>query len=152
MIVAKSMVAGKAGFIALFLLLSAIIIELKPFPANGWALDIYESVNSGIVTIIASGTSAAMIFVVYKISPLLNSDLLITTAGIGLTTFIFSNLLGLKQDNPKRLLGYSSIGQIGLIVAAYTLLVNAGFAQNSKIVILIVSGLFINHFLSLIHI
>ena len=148
MIVAKSMVAGKAGFIALFLLLSAIIIELKPFPANGWALDIYESVNSGIVTIIASGTSAAMIFVVYKISPLLNSDLLITTAGIGLTTFIFSNLLGLKQDNPKRLLGYSSIGQIGLIVAAYTLLVNAGFAQNSKIVILIVGGLFINHFIA----
>ena len=148
MIATKSMIVGKAGFVALFLLLSAVIIELKPFPANGWALDIYESVNEGIVAIIASGTSAGMIFVLYKISPLLNSDLLITIAGIGLITFVFSNLLGLKQDNPKRLLGYSSIGQVGLIVAAYTLLINAGFAQNSKIVMLIVGGLFVNHFIA----
>lgn len=87
-----------------------------------------------------------MLFVLYKITPMLNSNLLMTTAGIGLFTFIFSNLLALKQDNAKRLLGYSSIGQVGLIIAAYSLLINAGFAQTSKTVMLVVGGLFINHF------
>lgn len=148
MIASRGLVTGKAGFVALFLVLAAIIIELKPFPANGWALDVYETVSSGVVAVIASGASAAMLFVLYKITPLLSSTLLITTAGIGLTTFVFSNMLGLKQQNPKRLLGYSSIGQIGLIIAAYTLLVNAGFAQNSKTVMLIAGGLFINHFIA----
>ncbi len=132
--------------ISVFILLIAVLIELKPFPANGWALDVYEAVDSGVVAVIASGTSAAMLFVLYKISPLLNESLLITTAGIGVFTFIFSNLLALKQDNAKRLLGYSSIGQIGLIVAAYTLLIHTGFIQNSGMVMLIVGGLFINHF------
>jgi len=42
MVAAKDLIAGKAGFVALFLLLAAIIIELKPFPANGWALDVYH--------------------------------------------------------------------------------------------------------------
>jgi len=140
------MAAGQAVFLSVFLLLIAVLIELKPFPANGWALDVYEVADSGIVSVIASGTSAAMVFVLYKISPLLNDNLLITTAGIGIFTFIFSNLLALKQDNAKRLLGYSSIGQIGLIITAYTLLIHAGFSQTDKLVYIIVGGLLINHF------
>ncbi len=138
--------SGQAVALATFILLMAVLIELKPFPANGWALDVYESVDSGVVSLIASGTSAAMVFVLYKISPMLTDNLLLTTAGVGLITFIFSNLLALKQDNAKRLLGYSSIGQIGLIITVFTTLMHIGFARNDKVVLLIVGGLFVNHF------
>ncbi|MCF7885893.1 MAG: NADH-quinone oxidoreductase subunit F [Candidatus Marinimicrobia bacterium] len=140
--------SSQAVFLSVFILMIAVIVELKPFPANGWALDAYEAVDSGVVAVIASGTSAAMLFVFYKISPLLNNTLLLTAAGIGLATFTFSNLLALKQKNAKRLLGYSSIGQIGLIITAYALLVRAGYARNSEIVMLTTGGLFINHFLA----
>jgi len=138
--------SGQAVFLSAFILLISVMIELKPFPANGWALDVYEAVDSGVVSVIASGTSAAMLFVLFKISPILNDTLMMTVAGIGLVTFIFSNLLALKQQNAKRLLGYSSIGQIGLIMTVFALLKQAGIAQNNKLMLLIVGGLLINHF------
>ncbi|MFH1251738.1 MAG: proton-conducting transporter membrane subunit, partial [bacterium] len=76
MIASKELIAGNAGFIALFLALSAIVIELKPFPANGWALDVYQAVDSGVVAVIATASSAAMFFVIYKLMPLLNITML----------------------------------------------------------------------------
>ncbi len=148
MISSVGLLTTKTGIIALFLVIIAIMIELKPFPANGWALDVYQSVNSGVVAIIASGISAAMLFVLFKLTPLMNENLLTAVAGIGLATFFFSNLLALKQENPKRLLGYSSIGQIGLIMTVYVVLIKAGFIRDSQIVWLISGGLFLNHFLA----
>src|SRR6516165_8060844 len=39
----RSLIAGPIGFAALMLLLGCLLIELKPFPANGWGLDVYET-------------------------------------------------------------------------------------------------------------
>ena len=36
---------------------------------------------------------------------------------VGLVTFLAANVLALSQDNDRRLLGYSSVGQIGLVLA-----------------------------------
>ena len=35
---------------------------------------------------------------------------------IGLISFVAANLLALSQNNDRRTLGYSSIGQVGLIL------------------------------------
>ncbi|MBN2280330.1 MAG: NADH-quinone oxidoreductase subunit F [Candidatus Marinimicrobia bacterium] len=138
--------SGQAVFLSVFILLISIIIELKPFPANGWALDVYEAADCGVVSVIAAGVSAAMLYVFIKISALLNQNLMITAAGIGTVTFLFSNLLALKQDNARRLLGYSSIGQIGLIYSAFSFFRLAGFTPGDQTVLLVVGGLFVNHF------
>jgi formate hydrogenlyase subunit 3/multisubunit Na+/H+ antiporter MnhD subunit len=102
--------------IAAFLLIIALILELKPFPANGWALDVYEASHPGTGAIISGAVGTVMLFVLYKLMPAATfiSETLIT---IGLVTFIASNLVGLSQHQPNRLLGYSSVGQIGLLVA-----------------------------------
>ncbi|MBN2601007.1 MAG: hypothetical protein JXR87_03325 [Candidatus Marinimicrobia bacterium] len=149
MIATKEMIAGNAGYIALFLVLAAIVIELKPFPANGWALDVYQAVNSGVVAVVATASSAAMFFVIYKLLPLLNISMLDLLAGIGIVTFVFSNLLGLKQQNAKRLLGYSSIAQMGLVLTALTILYKGTCGiLPINLLIIIVGGLFLNHFLA----
>ncbi len=44
---ASPAIAGTAGTVAVFFLLSALLVELKPFPANGWAIDVYETANPG---------------------------------------------------------------------------------------------------------
>lgn len=134
------------GLIGVFLLAIGIFIELKPFPANGWALDVYESVNSGIVAIIAVVNSAAIIFVLYKILPLLPTVYLSVFTGMGIVTYIFSNLVGIRQSNPKRLLGYSSVAQMGLLAASLFYITKLGVSQN--ISFLIVGGFFINHFIA----
>ena len=64
---------------------------------------------------------------------------------VGGITFLVSNVIGLRQDNVKRLLGYSSIGQVGLLAMALALLQQDG--QHAYLA-MIVGGLFLNHLLA----
>ena len=102
---------------AVFMIFIAIILELKPFPANGWALDVYQGAHPAIGAIVSGAVTTAMIFVLYKLMAMGNDQLLYMMTTIGALTFLFSNWLGLSQSDPNRLLGYSSIGQVGLIIA-----------------------------------
>ncbi len=115
-VVAMQSALSPMAMIAVFLLVIAVIIELKPFPANGWALDVYQAAHPGVGAIVSGAVGTTMIFLLYKLMPAVPfiSDILIT---IGLVTFVASNLLGVVQQNANRLFGYSSIGQIGLIVS-----------------------------------
>ena len=108
--------ATKGGAVAVFLVLITLLLESKVFPANGWALDVYQSVKPGFAAIISAGSASAVFYVLYKILPIIPENYYQMIAFIGIITFIGSNLLGIKQTNANRLLGYSSIGQIGLLV------------------------------------
>lgn len=148
-IASKAILQGQAGFFAVFMLLIAVLIELKPWPANGWALDVYESVDSGVAAIIAVAVSGGMFFVFYKIVPLFNPNWYVVISIMGLLTFIVSNLIGLKQTNAKRMLGYSSIAQMGLLISALTLIYQ--FQKPEDIfssLIYVIVALFLNHFLA----
>ena len=114
---AAHMTATKGGAAAVFLILSAILLELKPFPANGWALDVYQSVKPGLAAIISAASGTAVLFVLAKVSIIGNIQSYHLFIVLGIVTFVGSNLLGIKQKNAQRLLGYSSVGQIGLVVA-----------------------------------
>jgi formate hydrogenlyase subunit 3/multisubunit Na+/H+ antiporter MnhD subunit len=106
----------KGGAVAVFLVLIGILLELKLFPANGWALDVYQSVKPGFAAILSAGSASAVFFVLYKLIPMLPENLFEAISVLGIITFIGSNLIGIKQTNANRLLGYSSIGQIGLLI------------------------------------
>lgn len=144
MIAKQSMLTGVTGVVALAFLLGAIIIELKPFPANGWGLDVYQAAPDGIAAFVAVGTSTGFFFALYKVMPLMG-DYLMMIAGIGAVTFFFSNLMGLRQTDAKRMLGYSSIAQMGLVAMAMVLLETF---KMQEMMPFIVGGLFINHFLA----
>ena len=107
---------AKGGSVALFLILVSIILELKSFPANGWGLDVYEAANPGIGAMISSATATAMYFVLYKILEMAGPEWNYYVALIGAITFVGSNVIALKQKKSKRLLGYSSIAQLGLLM------------------------------------
>ncbi len=137
---------GKIGWLAVFLLLTSILIELKPFPANGWALDVYESAHGGVLALISSANAGAMFYALYKLMPVIGDGFLNLIAVVGLVTFFFSNLLGIRQQNFKRLLGYSSVGQIGLMMGVYALMTRLGFDEST--ILIITGAIFINHFLA----
>jgi formate hydrogenlyase subunit 3/multisubunit Na+/H+ antiporter MnhD subunit len=141
----RELISGPIGLVATLFVLTSLLIELKPYPANGWGLDVYETAPGGIASLISVGVSAGVFFAVYKLLPLMDAYLP-SIALIGGATFLFSNLIGLKQDNTKRLLGYSSIGQMGLLTLALALLqqLDATTVQLS----LIIGGLFVNHLLA----
>ncbi len=130
----------------IFVLLLSFVIEMKQFPANGWALDVYQASHPGIAAIISAGTSGAMFFALYKILPLVPLAWLKVIAGLGLATFLFSNWMGLKQTITQRLLGYSSVGQMGLLLMALSL--GQIFDPHWERFGLIIFALFFNHFLA----
>ncbi len=115
-IINSNLIFIKGGSVAVFLILIAIVLELKPFPANGWALDVYNAANPGVGTIISAASATASFFVLYKLMDFAGAQWYNILAYIGIITFIGSNLIGLKQSNANRLLGYSSIGQMGLLI------------------------------------
>lgn len=131
----------------------SLVIEMKQFPANGWALDVYEATHPGIAGFLSAASSGAVFYVIMKSLPMANETWTYLLMIIGLTTFFASNLMGLKQEISNRLLGYSSIGQMGLLLFVLAagrslfhmtlqeMLSNTGY-------IIIIFGLFINHFLA----
>ncbi len=106
------------GSLAFFFMFMAILTEAKPFPANGWALDIYESAHPGFSAMFSAGMAgAASVYAVDKLLLIGGQEWLPVVTVIGLLSFVAANLLALVQTNDRRTLGYSSIGQVGLILA-----------------------------------
>lgn len=138
----KEAIAGPIGFAALIFLLASLLVELKPFPANGWGLDVYETARGDVAALISGGVSTGVFFALLKLLPLFEGQLEIIAAA-GVITFVFSNLIGLQQTIAQRLLGYSSIGQLGLLTIAACLLRLANVDDTTFL--LVVGGLFVNH-------
>lgn len=115
-LIAANLGASKAGVIAVFLILITVILELKPFPANGWGIDLYTAANPGLGALISAATASSGFYVLYKLLPLGGAEWMNYVAIIGGITFVGSNLIGIKQSDANRLLGYSSVGQVGLLM------------------------------------
>lgn len=109
--------AVKGGSVAVLMILVALVLELKPFPANGWALDVYEASNPGIAALISAASATALFYVLNKVMAIANDQWYTILSVAGMITFVGSNLYGVKQDKAQRLLGYSSVGQLGLLMA-----------------------------------
>lgn len=103
--------------LAFFLLLVAVVIETKPFPVSGWALDIYESAHPGFSALFSAAAGTATLHALDKVMDIGGAAWLPVVATIGLVGFVGANLVALSQSVDRRLLGYSSIAQIGLVVA-----------------------------------
>src|SRR5690606_17347613 len=111
------------------------------FPANGWGLDVYETAPAGVAALVSVGVSAGVFFALFKLMPLFASQLTLIAASAAVT-FLFSNLVGLRQSNVQRMLGCSSIAQMALLVLALSLLLRLG---EDDALPLVVGGLFFNH-------
>ena len=106
----------KGGMLAFFLIFIAVVAELKVFPANGWALDIYESAHPAFSALVSAATGSATLFAIDKLLLIGGAPWLPVASAIGIVSFVGANLFSLAQGNDRRLLGYSSVGQIGLVL------------------------------------
>jgi len=107
-------------FVPLVLLITGLGVEAAIFPLNAWLPDAHSSAPSSISAIL-SGIAikvgiyavARVVFTIFGASSILHFLVL-----LGLVTLLIGEISAFCQNNIKRLLAYSSIGQIGLIVFA----------------------------------
>ncbi len=130
--------------IALFMFFISLILELKPFPANSWIIDVYESASPAIVAIISGSVLTAALFALYKFMPVLGDMMSLPVSILGVGSFLFSNIMALRQNSVNRMLGYSSLAQAGLA----TMVIGMGeniFGENT---FLIAGSLIVVHAIS----
>src|SRR6202008_4731459 len=75
LITRRAWITGPIGFTALIFLLACLLLELKPFPANGWGLDVYETARSDVAALISGGVSAGVFFALLNLLPLFEGQL-----------------------------------------------------------------------------
>jgi formate hydrogenlyase subunit 3/multisubunit Na+/H+ antiporter MnhD subunit len=138
--------AAFAAPVAAFMLVFALLVESKQFPANGWALDVYEAADPGMSAMISAGSTGAVLFALWKVLPVSGDTVYGALAVAGIATFVLSNLMGLKQSGVRRMLGYSSVAQAGLLIFVIGFSRVTGMRGNAWG--MVIATLFINHFLA----
>jgi formate hydrogenlyase subunit 3/multisubunit Na+/H+ antiporter MnhD subunit len=104
------------GALAFFLIFIAVVTELKVFPANGWALDIYESAHPAFSALVSAAAGSATLFAIDKLLLIGGAPWMAVASAVGIVSFVGANLFALAQGSDRRLLGYSSVAQIGLLL------------------------------------
>jgi proton-translocating NADH-quinone oxidoreductase chain M len=109
----------KTTIIVLFLV--GFGIEAEMFPLNGWAPDAYSQspgpIGAAFAGIVVKAGVYALVRVIFTLFDIHGAyDFLIYG---GLITMIIAETSALAQTNLKRMLAYSSIGQMGFVLMAF---------------------------------
>ena len=88
------------------------------FPFHVWLPDAMEGPTPVSALIHAATMVAAGIYLVARMMPLfeLTPDVLVLVAGVGLFTFVFAGTLALTATDIKRVLAYSTVSHLGLMM------------------------------------
>ena len=105
-------------FIPLVLIITGLGVEAAIFPLNAWLPDAHSSapssisaVLSGIAIEVGLYAIARVVFTIFGAS-----NIFTFLAFFGVLTLLAGEMCAFSQNNIKRMLAYSSIGQIGLIL------------------------------------
>ncbi|MCF6356919.1 MAG: hypothetical protein L3J54_03855 [Draconibacterium sp.] len=113
---------------AMIFFIIGIGVEAEIFPLNGWAPDAYTeapgpvgSAFAGIVVKAGIYAMVRMMFTLFDISGPMQILII-----IGMITLVVAETSALRQVQLKRMLAYSSIGQMGLVLVAFGMGTKAG--------------------------
>lgn len=129
-------------FVPMVLLITGLGVEAAIFPLNAWLPDAHSSAPSSISAILSGiAIEVGLYAVVRVIFTIFGAQgFLPFLALLGILTLLIGEMCAFSQNNIKRMLAYSSIGQIGLILFALAIATSYG----------VTGGLFqlVNHTLS----
>lgn len=117
-------VPGAAAGLAIGLIISGMAVKAGLMPFHAWLPDSYQSSPSPISAIFSGVTANAGIYAIMRIgfiSLMSHQALLGLLLFFGLLSMVAGAFLALVQSNLKRLLGYSSISQMGYIAMSIAL-------------------------------
>ena len=108
--------------LGLAMVIAGLGFKASAVPFHMWTPDAYEGAPLPVTAILSATSKAAAFALILRLfaGPLLPvlRDWQWMIAVISLLTMVFGNLIALQQTNIKRLLAYSSIGQVGFMLMA----------------------------------
>ncbi|HYM16253.1 MAG TPA: NADH-quinone oxidoreductase subunit N [Dehalococcoidia bacterium] len=133
--IAAQLRAGTHGFsfallMALVLVITGLGFKVAAVPFHMWTPDAYEGAPVAITAYLSTTSKAAGFALLLRLFggafQVVHNDWSWMIAGIAAASMILGNLVALQQHNIKRLMAYSSIGQIG-----YMLMGIAGLSHDT---------------------
>jgi len=126
-------VSPMSVFVPMVLIVTGLGVEAAIFPLNAWLPDAHSSAPSSISAIL-SGIAievglyavARVLFTIFGVSLNTTPSFLLFLALLGVLTLLVGEMCAFSQNNIKRMLAYSSIGQIGLILFALAIATSYG--------------------------
>ncbi len=111
----------KVAFFAVSLLFIGFGIEAEMFPLNAWAPDVYQGAPAPVAALFSAVTVKAGLYAMVRFlfTVSFQASFIKLLLVFGVLTVIISELSALRQNDVKRMLGYSSLGQIGVILFAF---------------------------------
>jgi NADH-quinone oxidoreductase subunit N len=103
----------------MLLVLTGLAFKLALVPLHMWTADVYEGSaipSTAFVATISKGAALAALFRIYAGSAPSNGLAGSALIALAVLSIVGGNLLALRQDDIKRLLGYSSIAQMGYLL------------------------------------
>ena len=140
----NSVVSFEPGLvIGIVLVLAGIAFKLSVIPFHMWAPDVYQGAPLPITAFIAVGSKAAVFalalrFFSQAIIPEIDQWQFFLIV-LAVLTMLGGNILALVQQNLKRLLAYSSIGQVGYLLLGFIALAS-GNPEDGNIPMLVITG------------
>ncbi len=119
----------------LILFISGLGIESELFPLNGWAPDAYSQAPTPVAAVFAGIVVKASLYALLRLVFLMFnwSEVFYLLLVLGVITMLVGEMSAMRQHQIKRMLAFSSIGQMGLIVIAFSIAtvpsLQAGFFQ-----------------------
>jgi len=109
-----------SAFIPMVLMITGLGVEAAIFPLNAWLPDAHSSAPSSISAILSGIAIEVGLYAVIRVlfTVFGVSDIFLFFAFLGVSTLVIGEMCAFSQNNIKRMLAYSSIGQIGLIFFA----------------------------------
>jgi len=115
-------------FVPMVLIIAGLGVEAAIFPLNAWLPDAHSSAPSSISAILSGIAIEVGLYAVARVIFTIfgAQSFLPFLALLGLLTLLVGEMCAFCQNNIKRMLAYSSIGQIGLILFALAIATSYG--------------------------
>jgi len=128
----------KMMWLSFSFLLTGIGVEAELFPLNGWVPDAYEGAQSNVSSFLSFGPSKASIYAIARLLIIFSMRQPYELAlYVGIATLLIGEIAAFTQKNTKRMLAYSSIGQMGLILIAFSLMDKTPYALPAAFFIIV---------------
>lgn len=120
---APAMLSGPAGLAGFALVLFGFGVKAELFPVNTWVPEVYANAPSRISALLAGVVSKLALLAILRLMLLAYAD---TPApglllAVGIASLVTGELAAFRALGLRRVLGYSSIGQLGLVAIAFSI-------------------------------
>jgi proton-translocating NADH-quinone oxidoreductase chain N len=134
---APAELSGSVGMAAFTLILIGFGVKAELFPVNVWVPEVYATTTSRVSGLLSGMVSKLAILIVMRLLLLVfaETDAPLLLLVVALLTLISGELAAYHARDLRRVLAYSSIGQLGMVALGFSVATEAGILAGFAIIL-----------------